>query len=167
MESTYIIFPVQPGWMGLVGNEKGLQRIYLPGLKKQELKERIACEFPQSAERAGSWEQAKKQFIEYFSGKRTQFDLPLDLSEATPFQKKCIRHCPESLWGSMHLPLAGSKDWKSESAAGCGTGECQESLALGDSMPPRGWERWVLDRIFRSGWIRLESDSIEAGRRPH
>ena len=88
MESTHIIFPVQPGWMGLVGNEKGLQRIYLPGLKKQELKERIACEFPQSAESADSWEQAKKQFIEYFSGKRTLFDIPLDLSEATPFQKK-------------------------------------------------------------------------------
>lgn len=88
MESTYIIFQVQLGWMGLVGNKNGLRRIFLPGLKKQELKERITSEFPESKESPGPWERSKKQFSEYFSGKRTQFDLPLDLSEATPFQKK-------------------------------------------------------------------------------
>ena len=88
MESTYIIFQVQLGWMGLVGNKNGLQRIFLPGLIKQDLKERITSEFPESTESPGSWERGKKQFSEYFSGKRTQFDLPLDLSEATPFQKK-------------------------------------------------------------------------------
>jgi methylated-DNA-[protein]-cysteine S-methyltransferase len=88
MENTYMLFQVQPGWMGLVGSKKGLKRIYLPGLKKQELEERIASEFPQSEEGADSWKQAKKQFIEYFSGERSQFDLPLDMSEATPFQRK-------------------------------------------------------------------------------
>ena len=45
MENTYIIFQVQLGWMGLVGSERGLRRIYLPGLTEQELKERIAREF--------------------------------------------------------------------------------------------------------------------------
>jgi methylated-DNA-[protein]-cysteine S-methyltransferase len=88
MESTYRIFPVKLGWIGLVGNEKGLQRIYLPGLKKQELKECITSEFPGSTESKDLWKQPKKQFIEYFSGKRSRFDLPLDLSGATPFQKK-------------------------------------------------------------------------------
>ncbi len=88
MEITHIIFQVQLGWIGLVGSEKGLKRIYLPGLTKQELKERIAREFPRSAERADLWEEAKKQFLEYFSGKRNQFDLPLDMSEATAFQRK-------------------------------------------------------------------------------
>jgi methylated-DNA-[protein]-cysteine S-methyltransferase len=88
MESTYTIFQVKPGWMGLVGNKNGLQRIFLPGLKKQELKERITSEFPESTENPGLWERSQKQFIEYFSGKRTWFDLPLDLSAATPFQKK-------------------------------------------------------------------------------
>ena len=88
MENTYIIFQVQLGWMGLVGSEKGLRRIYLPGLTKQELKERIAREFPRSEERTASWAQAKRQFLEYFSGKRNQFDLPLDMSETTAFLRK-------------------------------------------------------------------------------
>ena len=88
MEITHFIFKVKLGWMGLVGNEKGLQRIYLPESKKQELKETILSDFPESTESEGSWARAKKQFIEYFSGKRIRFDLPLDLSKATPFQKK-------------------------------------------------------------------------------
>ncbi len=88
MESTYIVFQVRLGWIGLVGSEKGLKRIYLPGLTKQELKERIAREFPNSEERPASWAQAEKQFMEYFSGERNQFDLPLDMSEATSFQRK-------------------------------------------------------------------------------
>ena len=88
MESTYIIFQVPLGWMGLVGSEKGLRRIYLPGLTKQELRGSIAREFPRSEERAASWAQAKRQFLEYFSGERNQFDLPLDMSETTAFQRK-------------------------------------------------------------------------------
>lgn len=88
MESTYIIFQVQLGWLGLVGNKNGLRRIYLPGLKKQELKERITSEFPESKESAGSLTREKNQFVEYFSGERIKFDLSLDLSRATAFQKK-------------------------------------------------------------------------------
>ncbi|MBM4333887.1 MAG: methylated-DNA--[protein]-cysteine S-methyltransferase [Deltaproteobacteria bacterium] len=88
MESAHVIFQVKLGWMGVVGNEKGLQRIYLPGLKREELKKRITSEFPESKENAGSLTREKNQFVEYFSGERIKFDLTLDLSGATPFQKK-------------------------------------------------------------------------------
>jgi len=88
MKSTFTIFRVKPGWMGLVGGEKGVQRIYLPGLKKGELRNRILSDFPECREGAGFLSQAKKELKDYFSGRRMNFDFPLDLSGATPFQKK-------------------------------------------------------------------------------
>jgi len=88
MKSAFAIFRVNPGWAGLVGSEIGVQRIYLPGLNKEELRKRILADFPGCQQRAGFLAQAKKELIEYFSGRRTYFDFPLDLSRATPFQKK-------------------------------------------------------------------------------
>jgi len=88
MKSHYTIFQVKPGWMGLVGNEKGVQRIYLPGLSREDLLERIRREFPESEEGAGFLEGPRKELVEYFEGRREQFEMPLDLSRATPFQKR-------------------------------------------------------------------------------
>jgi methylated-DNA-[protein]-cysteine S-methyltransferase len=88
MKNAFTTFRVKPGWMGLVGNENGVQRIYLPGLKKEELRKRILTDFPECQEGAGFLAQAKKELTEYFSGRRAYFDFPLDLSRATPFQKK-------------------------------------------------------------------------------
>jgi methylated-DNA-[protein]-cysteine S-methyltransferase len=91
MKSTFTIFRVKMGWMGLVGNEKGIQRIFLPGLKKKELRRRILAEFPEGHEEAAFLSQAKKELTEYFSGRRVRFEFPLELSGATPFQKKVYR----------------------------------------------------------------------------
>jgi methylated-DNA-[protein]-cysteine S-methyltransferase len=91
MKSAFIIFQVKIGWMGLVGNEKGVQRIFLPGLRKEELRQRILAEFPEGHEGAAFLGQAKKELTEYFSGRRVRFDFPRELSGATPFQKRAYK----------------------------------------------------------------------------
>lgn len=101
MESTYTIFRVTPGWMGLVGNKKGVQRIYLPGLKKQELKRQIISEFPGCKEDAEFWKEVKSQFKEYFWGQRKIFQIPLDLTQATPFQRKVYRIMAKIPYGQV------------------------------------------------------------------
>jgi methylated-DNA-[protein]-cysteine S-methyltransferase len=88
MKSAFTTFRVKPGWMGLVGSEKGIQRIYLPGLKEEELRKRILSDFPECREGADFLSPAEKELTEYFSGRRMNFDFALDLSGATPFQKK-------------------------------------------------------------------------------
>jgi methylated-DNA-[protein]-cysteine S-methyltransferase len=88
MKNAFTTFRVAPGWMGLVGSEKGIQRIYLPGLKEEELRERILSDFPECREGADFLTPAKKELVEYFSGRRVNFTFPLDLSGVTPFQKK-------------------------------------------------------------------------------
>jgi O-6-methylguanine DNA methyltransferase len=88
MKNVFAVFRVKLGWMGLVGNEKGIQRIYLPGLKEDELRKRIRGEFPDSVEEENLFEEARREFVEYFEGRRNRFGIPLDLSGATPFQRK-------------------------------------------------------------------------------
>jgi len=88
MKSSYIIFQVKLGWMGLAGNENGVERIYLPGLAKEELRKRLQQEFPESREEGTFWEGPQRELVEYFDGRRSRFEMPLDLSRATPFQKK-------------------------------------------------------------------------------
>jgi len=91
MKSSYVIFRVKLGWMGLVGNEKGVERIHLPGLTKEELRKRIEQEFPESREEKTLLEGPQRELVEYFEGSRSRFEMPLDLSKATPFQKKAYQ----------------------------------------------------------------------------
>ena len=91
MKSSHTIFQVKAGWMGLVGNEKGIERIYLPGLSKEELRKRIQREFPESQEEETLLKGPKRELVEYFEGSRSRFEMPLDLSKATPFQKRAYQ----------------------------------------------------------------------------
>ncbi len=89
--AAYVIFQVKSGWMAIVGNEKGVERIYLPGLSPEDLRKKIRREFPDGVEGAAFLEGAKRELIEYFDGQRDRFEMPLDLSRATPFQKKAYQ----------------------------------------------------------------------------
>jgi len=101
MESSYTIFQVKGEWMGLVASKKGIQRIYLPGLRKEKLKKRITNEFPAAAEKQDFFKQFKNQFLDYFAGERVQFKIPLDLSQATPFQKKVYKIMSKIPYGEV------------------------------------------------------------------
>ena len=87
--------------MGLVGNEKGVQRIFLPGLEKGELHRRILRKFPESQEGARVLREAKKEFIEYFSGRRVRFNIAVDFSAATSFQKRVYKAMSKIPFGQV------------------------------------------------------------------
>lgn len=90
MESLFVTFEVPMGWMALVGNERGIQRIYLPQPNQERLRKMIWIDFPKARVKQGNsllhW--ARRELEEYFQGKRGDFGFPLDLSAATDFQRK-------------------------------------------------------------------------------
>jgi len=102
MKSSSVVFRTKLGWMGLVGNEIGVQRIYLPEPSRQDLGERITREFPDSGEGGYDLVQAKREILEYFGGNRKKFEMPLDLSRATPFQRKVYRTMLAIPFGQVH-----------------------------------------------------------------
>jgi methylated-DNA-[protein]-cysteine S-methyltransferase len=102
MKMTYTVFRVQLGWVGLVGSEKGVRRIILPGLEKEELRQRILRDFPGSREGSDHLQEAQKELVEYFAGKRKDFRFPLDLSEVTPFRKRVYEVMAQIPFGEFH-----------------------------------------------------------------
>lgn len=101
MGKTCALFQVHMGWSALVGDEKGIQRIYLPVAEKEELQGRLGEEFPGCPVGGSFLEEAKRELEEYFSGRRQRFDFPLDLSAATPFQRKVYRIMREIPYGKV------------------------------------------------------------------
>jgi methylated-DNA-[protein]-cysteine S-methyltransferase len=102
MGKAFILFQTRLGWMGLVGSESGVQRIYLPEPTPEGLRRRIGKEFPESREGAQSLEQAKEEILEYLEGRRSRFGMDLDLSSATPFQRKVYQVMLAIPFGKVH-----------------------------------------------------------------
>jgi len=102
MERAFILFRTKLGWMGLVGSEKGVERIYLPEPSREVLRERIVKEFPDGREGGHTLTQAKREILEYFGGGRKKFEMPLDLSSATPFQRKAYQIMLAIPFGEVH-----------------------------------------------------------------
>jgi len=87
------IFSTQIGWAGAGILEKGVCRIVLPRGSQKTAKSELANvkrEMSKTAVSRSSDSDIKKtvkHLQQYFSGRRDSFDLPLDLSYYTPFQR--------------------------------------------------------------------------------
>lgn len=66
------------GTLTLTASEHGLDGLYFPGR---------APSLAEADGRPDAFERSVGQLDEYFAGRRQQFDLPLDLSVGTPFQR--------------------------------------------------------------------------------
>lgn len=103
-----LIFPTPWGWMGVAESKQGLAAIVLPQRSKAAVAASLgvhkASRRPSSSRRL---RMARKQVVEYLAGTRTSFDLPLDLSRGTPFQRrvwKTLRAIPYGqLWSYRGL----------------------------------------------------------------
>ncbi len=88
-----IVFKSPWGWMGIVESLKGIQAIVLPKQSKQAVESSISAQFSEPVQRgeSPSLETARRQLLDYLTGRRTSFDLPLDLTEGTTFQRQVWR----------------------------------------------------------------------------
>ncbi|ULA62646.1 MAG: DNAbinding1 domain-containing protein [Nitrospira sp.] len=88
-----ILFESRWGWMGIAESGKGIDGIVLPQTSKQ----RVLAVFREQAsdalvlESSSQLEMAQAQVLDYLAGKRQTFDVPLDLSRGTVFQRQVWR----------------------------------------------------------------------------
>jgi O-6-methylguanine DNA methyltransferase len=103
-----LMFKSRWGWMGVAESERGLAAIVLPQPSKAAVAAGLGLE---AADRprvsSAGLREARRQLVQYLAGTRTSFDLPLDLSHGTNFQRrvwKTLRAIPYGeLWSYRGL----------------------------------------------------------------
>ena len=87
-ELKYIIFNTNMGWVGILGSAKGLLRTTLPQHSAQEARQLSGDGVNNAIWSHNLFNGLVERFKTYFSGGKMAFPDELDLSAATPFQRK-------------------------------------------------------------------------------
>jgi methylated-DNA-[protein]-cysteine S-methyltransferase len=97
-----LMFRSRWGWMGVAESHRGLAAIVLPQSSKAAVAAGLGVDVSGRQSSSLRLREARKQLMEYLSGRRTSFNLPLDLSQGTSFQRrvwKTLRAIPYGkLW---------------------------------------------------------------------
>jgi O-6-methylguanine DNA methyltransferase len=85
-----IIFKSSWGWMGISETSKGINAIVLPKGSRRAIESDLRSVAGEPFEEGATvWlEEARRQLLDYLDGKRAVFDIPLDFSHGTPFQRR-------------------------------------------------------------------------------
>jgi methylated-DNA-[protein]-cysteine S-methyltransferase len=84
-----LIFKSAWGWMGASESEMGLTAIVLPQRSKAAVATALHADSTAGARSSSVMlRETRRQLNEYLSGTRTSFELPLDLSQGTSFQRR-------------------------------------------------------------------------------
>jgi methylated-DNA-[protein]-cysteine S-methyltransferase len=86
------------GSLALAATDEGLARLFFC-TKKDYASFLKANQLSQNIKPSQIIKQASKQISEYFDGKRTEFDIPLDLQGQTPFRLKVLKACARIPFG--------------------------------------------------------------------
>jgi len=87
-ELKYITFNTNMGWVGILGSAKGLLRTTLPQHSAQEARQLLGDGVNNAVWSHNLFDVLVERFKTYFSGGKMAFPDELDLSAATPFQRK-------------------------------------------------------------------------------
>jgi methylated-DNA-[protein]-cysteine S-methyltransferase len=86
---SFVLFPTHLGWMGLVGSQDGVKKVFLPQADRDSILHQIDAEYnlKKSDTTSNSFEDLIQRLQQYLDGKRTEFQDKLDLNGATTFQQ--------------------------------------------------------------------------------
>ena len=98
-----MIFKSRWGWVGVAESEKGIATIVLPQPTRMKVVSalRAGLEMPSDESPSTRLRAARKQLLEYLSGTRKSFSLPLDLSEGTGFQQRVWKALESVPYGQL------------------------------------------------------------------
>ena len=105
--SAAFIEKTPAGSLALAATDKGLVRLFF--CTRKDYDDFLAENHPLEAAPNAIVKDAVNQVEEYFKGKRSKFDLPLDLTGQTPFRTKVLRECARIPFGRVltYANLAG------------------------------------------------------------
>jgi O6-methylguanine-DNA--protein-cysteine methyltransferase len=88
-----VIFQSPWGWMGIAESSKGIHTIVLPKHSKRAVEAELNTHShePEQEGESPRLAAARRQLLDYLAGRRNMFDVPLDLSSGTSFQRQVWR----------------------------------------------------------------------------
>jgi methylated-DNA-[protein]-cysteine S-methyltransferase len=100
LDVAYRTIPTPVGELLIAGTERGLVRVAFPGQGHDAALESLArLVSPRILRAPGQLDPVARQLDEYFAGRRTAFDLPLDFRLATGFRRAVLAHLPAIPYG--------------------------------------------------------------------
>jgi methylated-DNA-[protein]-cysteine S-methyltransferase len=99
-----LVFDTPWGWMAVAETSKGIAAIVLPQRSKTAAVDGLkglGSERGGAASSSPRLKDAQQQLLDYLSGSRHTFDLPLDLSKGTPFQRQVWRTLQRVPYGKL------------------------------------------------------------------
>ena len=98
-----LIFKSPWGWMGLSESEKGIDGIALPKPSKRAIETVLRDQSHEPFQSGASprLEAARRQLLDYLAGKRDTFNVALDLSNGTAFQRQVWRVLQRVPYGKL------------------------------------------------------------------
>jgi O-6-methylguanine DNA methyltransferase len=98
-----MIFRSPWGWMGIAESPKGIQTIVLPKRSKRAVESDLNMQSIGSLQQGESaqLEETRRQLLDYLAGRRNTFDVPLDLSQGTSFQRQVWRTLQRVPYGKL------------------------------------------------------------------
>lgn len=87
-ELNYVTFNTDMGWVGILASAKGLLGTTLPQHSAQEARQLLGDGINRAAWSTRPFNNLMERFKIYFSGRKVSFTDELDLSGATPFQRR-------------------------------------------------------------------------------
>src|SRR5215472_17067159 len=100
LDVAYRTIATPVGELLLAGTGRGLVRIAFPQQRHDAVLESLAPTVsPRILRAPGRLDQVSRQLDEYFAGRRTAFDLPLDFRLATGFRRAVLDHLPVIPYG--------------------------------------------------------------------
>ena len=98
-----VVFQTPWGWMGVSETTKGIDAVVLPKASRQSVLSELqaASAALLDAQVSSRLREARAQLTDYLAGTRRSFDLPLDLSRGTSFQRKVWRTLRRVSYGRL------------------------------------------------------------------
>ena len=98
-----VVFQTPWGWMGVSETTKGIDAVVLPKASRQSVLSELqaASAALLDAQVSSRLREARAQLTDYLAGTRRSFDLPLDLSRGTSFQRKVWRALRRVSYGRL------------------------------------------------------------------
>ncbi len=98
-----MIFHSPWGWMGISESSKGIDAIVLPKRSKRAVESALSAQLNGTLHQGESarLEAARRQLFDYIAGRQNAFDVSLDLSQGTAFQRKVWRTLQRVPYGKL------------------------------------------------------------------